>query len=66
MMEKVYYNTELEALNAELILTEKYSINWKDGITTRWCKPIQVTDDADNLIDEWYIFVNNFDLSLLQ
>jgi hypothetical protein len=65
-MEKIYFNTEEEALNAELILTEKYSSEWTDGITTRWCKPIQITDDADNLIDEWYIFVNYSDLSLLQ
>ena len=57
MMEKVYFNTEEEALSAELILTEKYSSEWTDGITTRWCEPIQEVDEpTQEPTGRWYIF----------
>jgi hypothetical protein len=49
-LERVYYETEQEALDAELVYTNLYQDDWTDGITIRWCEP-----QFDEELNKWWI-----------
>jgi hypothetical protein len=49
-LERVYYETEQEALDAELVYTNRYKDDWTDGITIRWCEP-----QFDEELNKWWI-----------